>query len=280
MLELSPCTNKRFNTRPRWQHINLNVDQYRFQVPQYRSIPPINTVSLRIVCAAHSWHEAEVHSLIASCKRLESLAITAPRNEGGFTFSPTSGRKLPPVKILRLCRYHFGHSPETVWDIWDFSHLESLYLWGDQSGLRPFLLAVPGTSLPRLKEFALSTFSLIDELNVTSWTSPRGLNFLLREFIAQLPPMQELKLDVQDAAFLLPAIIKHGGMLRKLEFTGATPVPKTVKSMAVKDLEVIQKHLPNLVTLELKLNVPEKHVRKLLSLFRVFPLLLSPIPIT
>lgn len=70
------------------------------------------------------------------------------RNEGGFTFLPAPGKTMPPMKTLKLCRYHFGHSPSTVWDIWDFSRLESLTLWGDPGGLRPFLLAVPGNSLP------------------------------------------------------------------------------------------------------------------------------------
>lgn len=52
--------------------------------------------------------------------------------------------------------------------------------------------------------------------------------------------MEELNLDVQDPAFLLPAITKHGKTLRKLEFNYATPTLKIIKSMVVKDLEVIQ----------------------------------------
>jgi hypothetical protein len=165
------------------------------------------------------------------------------------------------MKKLRLCRYHFGHSPETVWEIWDFSRLESLTLWGDYGGLRPFLLAVHGTSLPCLKIFALSTFARIDEFNVAAWTSPSGLSYLLREFIAHLPPMQELFLDVQDSAALLPGIIKHGKTLRKLEFLYATPISKTIRLMGVKDLEIIQKQLPELVTLQCNVDVPEEHVR-------------------
>ena len=186
------------------------------------------------------------------------------RNEGGFNFSHKSGQRFPPIERLRLCRYHFGHSPSTVWDIWDFSRLESLTLWGDPRGLRPFLLAVLGNFLPRLKAFALSTFAQIDESSVGSWTSSIGLNFLLREFIAQLPPMKELCLDMQNATFLLPAIVRHGKTLRKLEFGGVIPGPKTKRSMTVKDLKTIQKLLPELVRLELDLDMPEEQVRPLL----------------
>jgi hypothetical protein len=90
--------------------------------------------------------------------------------------------------------------------------------------------------LPCLKAFALSRFAQIDESSVGSWTSSIGLNFLLREFIAQLPPMEELCLDVQDATFILPAIVRHGKTLRKLEFGGAIPGPKTKRSMIVKEI--------------------------------------------
>jgi hypothetical protein len=99
------------------------------------------------------------------------------------------------------------------------------------------------------------------------------LNFLLREFIAQLPPMEELCLDVQDAASILPAIVRHGKTLRKLEFGGAIPGPKTKRSMIVKDIETIQKLLPELVRLELDLDVPEELVRPLLLPLFSFQLL-------
>lgn len=104
------------------------------------------------------------------------------------------------------------------------------------------------------------TFAQINESTVASWTSSFGLNFLLREFIGQLPLMEELSLNVQDGAFLLPAIVKHADTLRKLEFSGAIPSPKTKKPMSLKDLEIIQQSLPKLLRLELNLDIPEENV--------------------
>jgi hypothetical protein len=87
-----------FNTRPQFHSIHLKIYSYYFRVPGYKSIPPSNTVSLRLVYAAHSWDEYEVHSFIASCKKLEILEITAMRNEGGFSFLHTSGQRFPPSR--------------------------------------------------------------------------------------------------------------------------------------------------------------------------------------
>lgn len=148
--------------------------------------------------------------------RLEICCVASKRFDPGFALQSTSTR-LPPVKVLKLERYDWKHTPEELENLWDFSELCQLDLSCLSIPGLSSIFRLPMVSFPKLQSLTIEYYTL-GYLNQADESATQEC---LLAFCGGLNRLQTLDVKAYGWSSLVtpPMLSKVGSTLRKLRLT-------------------------------------------------------------